>query len=357
MMSRTRNRATPKTVALAVLVAAFLSGAPTAEARLYLVASNPTYATIARRVGGDLVKVDYITKGDEDPHFVRPKPSFAVKLSRAAALIVTGLDLELWAPSLIDKSMNSRIRQGQVGYIAVYDGIKLLEIPRSGSRATGGVHLFGNPHIYTGPMNAKIIATNVAVGLCKVDPSNCELFKKGARRFHHQIDRRMFGAKLLKLFGSGTLTRLTEAGKLIPFLRHRKYRGQPLIQLLGGWAKKALPLWGIKLVTYHKNWIYFTRTFGLNVIQEVEPKPAIPPSPQSIRQLINTMSKETVKVVLAANFYNESRVRRICRRVGARPAIVAFSVYGKPGINSYHQLVDHWLDSLLAAYRQTGAIR
>lgn len=343
----------------AVLLAAgiFLTAGATAQARtLRVVASNPTYAGIAKRVGGNLVSVSYITKGDEDPHFVRPKPSFAVRLSRADAFVVTGLDLELWAPALIDKSMNSRIRQGQVGYIAVYDGIKLLEIPSSASRAEGGVHMFGNPHIYTGPMNAKVIARNIAIGLCKVDAPRCATYKQGAQRFNRQIDQRMFGAKLLKLFGSGTLTRLAVAGKLIPFLKAHKYRGQPLVSLLGGWAKKALPLWGRQLVTYHKNWIYFTKTFGLRVIREVEPKPAIPPSPRSVQRLINTMGKDRIKVILAANFYDESRVRRICQRVGAVPAIVAFSTRGKPGITSYFRLVDHWIGSLLAAYHRAGVL-
>lgn len=325
--------------------------------KLYVMASNPTYASIAKRVGGSLLKVDYITKGDQDPHFVRPKPSFAVKLSKTDAFVVTGLDLELWAPKLIDKSMNGSIRQGQKGYISVYSGIKLLEIPTSASRASGGVHMFGNPHIYTGPMNAKVIARNIAIGLCKVAPSNCSAFKKGYRRFNHQIDVRMFGRKLLKLLGSGTLTRLTVAGKLINFLKRRKYRGKPLIAMLGGWAKKALPLWGLKLVTYHKNWIYFTRTFGLNIIQEVEPKPAIPPSPRSIRRLINTMSKQKIRVILAANFYDESKVRKVCRRVKAKSAIVAFSVRGKSGVSSYFKLVDHWIAGLLGAYRRAGAIR
>lgn len=357
MMSQETTQRRPWFVWLGVFIVVTLLGAPVARAKLYVVASNPTFASIAERVGGNLVKVEYITKGDEDPHFVRPKPSFAVMLSRADALVVTGLDLELWAPSLIDRSQNAKIREGQPGYIAVHDGIKLLEIPRSGSRASGGVHLFGNPHIYNGPMNAKIIANNIAIGLCKISQGSCNAFKAGAQRFNDEIDRSMFGPRLLKLFGSGTLTRLTEAGKLITFLRGRQYRGEPLINLLDGWAKRAAPLWGLKLVTYHKNWIYFTKTFGLDVIQEVEPKPSIPPSPQSVRRLINTMSKETIKVILAANFYDETKVRRICQRVGAQPAIVAFSVHGKLGINNYFQLMDHWLDTLLGAYRKTGAIQ
>jgi len=346
------------TAFMAVLAAGTMGWSQGAQARhLYVMASNPTYANIVKYVGGSLVKVGYVTKGDEDPHFVRPKPSFAVKMSKADAFVVTGLDLELWAPSLIDRSMNRKIRQGQVGYIAVYDGIHLLEIPTSKSRAQGGVHLFGNPHIYTGPMNAKIIARNIAIGLCKVDPNDCSRFKQGARRFNHRIDVSMFGPKLLKLFGSGTLTRLTVKGRLIPFLRSHKFRGQSLIALLGGWGKEALPLWGRELVTYHKNWIYFTTTFGLKVIREVEPKPAIPPSPRSIRSLINTMGKDRIKVILAGNFYDESKVRKICRRVGAVEDIVAFSVDGKPGITNYFKLVDHWIKSLLRAYKRAGVIQ
>lgn len=348
---------TVKLALIAVPAVLFLVPGPVRAKTLFVVAANPVYADIAKNVGGRLIKVRYITKGDEDPHFVKPKPSFALMMSKADALVVTGLDLELWAPTLIDKSMNRRIRQGQVGYISVYSGIKLLEIPSARTRAQGGVHMFGNPHLYTGPMNAKVIARNIAIGLCKVAPGHCTTFKQRARRFNRRIDVKMFGPKLLKLLGSGTLTRLAERGRLIPFIKGRRFRGKKLVDYLGGWAKKALPLWGKELVTYHKNWIYFTTTFGLNVIREVEPKPTIPPSPKDVRRLINTMARDRIHVMLAANFYNESRVRRICKAVRAVPVIVAFSNRGKRGVNTYFQLMDHWINNLLAAYRKAGSSR
>ena len=325
--------------------------------KLYVVASNPTYADIVKYVGDGYVKVDYITKGDEDPHFVRPKPSFAVMLSKADVFVATGLDLELWAPSLIDKSMNGRIRQGQPGYVAVYDGVKLLEIPDAATRANGGVHLFGNPHIHTGPMNAKIIAKNIAIGLCKNDPDHCDAYKKNAKRFAHEIDVHMFGEKLLRILGSDTLTQLTVNGRLIPFLRAHKFRGKPLVEYLGGWAKRMLPLWGKEIVTYHKNWIYFATQFGLKIVREVEPKPAIPPSPKDVERLIKAMEEHHVPVILAANFYDESKVRKICDAVHAVPVIVAFMDYGKPGIDSYFKLVDHWVDSLLQGFHKAGVLK
>ena len=339
-----------------VLVVVGLGWSASAK-KLYVVASNPTYADIARYVGDGYIKVDYITKGDEDPHFVRPKPSFAMMLSKADVFIATGLDLELWAPSLIDKSMNGKIRQGQPGYVAVYDGVKLLEIPDAATRSQGGVHLFGNPHIHTSPMNAKIIAKNIAIGLCKNDPDHCDVYKKNAQRFAHEIDVHMFGKKLLRILGSDTLTQLTVNGKLIPFLRSHKFRGRPLVEYLGGWAKRMLPLWGKEIVTYHKNWIYFATTFGLKIVREVEPKPAIPPSPKDVEALIKAMEEHHVPVILAANFYDESKVRKICAAVHAVPVIVAFMDYGKPGIDSYFKLVDHWVDSLLEGFKKAGVIK
>ena len=61
-----------------------------------------------------------------------------------------------------------------------------------------------------------------------------------------------------------------------------------------GWLKQAMPIRGKKIVTYHKNWVYFTTLFGLDVIGEVEPKPAIPPSPKHVERLINMMKTHKV---------------------------------------------------------------
>ncbi len=339
-----------------LVLAAFVPGRAMAK-KLYVVAANPTYADMVKYVAGNLVRVDYITKGDEDPHFVRPKPSFAVMLSKADVFVATGLDLELWAPSLIDKSMNGRIRQGQPGYVAVYDGVHLLQIPDAATRSQGGVHLFGNPHIHTSPMNAKIIVKNIAIGLCKNDPDHCDTYKANYKRFAHEIDVHMFGKKLLQLLGSDTLTQLAVQGKLVPFLKSHNFRGKPLAAYAGGWVKKAMPLWGQKMVTYHENWIYFATVFGIHIVREVEPKPAIPPSPKDIEKLIKTMKNEHVPVIFAANFYDEAKIRRVCAAVHAVPVIVAFMDYGKPGIDSYFKLVDSWIDGLLAGYKKAGVLK
>ncbi|MBN2801484.1 MAG: zinc ABC transporter substrate-binding protein [Deltaproteobacteria bacterium] len=318
--------------------------------KLYVVTTITDYAYITREIGGDKVISEAIAKGDEDPHFVRPKPSFAEKLSKADLFISTGLDLELWAPGLVDKSQNASIRDGEVGYVAAADGIKLLEIPAVIDRSSGGVHIHGNPHINTDPLNMKIVASNIAIGLKKVDPENSAYYLKRLKSFQNQIDERMFGKELVDILGGKTLTHLAQSGNLISFLEQRDFGGVKLISKLGGWMKQMLPLRGKKIVTYHKTWVYFSKVFGIDVIGEVEPKPAIPPSPRDVERLENNMKKLDVKVVLAANFYNENNVKKICDSVGAKPVIVGFLVDSEKGVDSYFKLVDRWINALLDGY-------
>src|SRR3989454_3651684 len=112
--------------------------------------------------------------GDENPHYVQPKPSFVPTLSQADVFVTTGLDLELWVPALLDKANNPKVTEGGPGYVAAYAGIDLLDVPTTFSRAQGDIHVFGNPHIWTDPMNAVQIARNILTGLKRVSPENAD---------------------------------------------------------------------------------------------------------------------------------------------------------------------------------------
>jgi len=157
----------------------------------------------------------------------------------------------------------------------------------------------------------------------------------------------------VELMGGATLCRLAASDRLIPFLEKRKIKGTPGIDLLGGWMKEALPLRGKELVTYHKNWIYFTTLMGIEVVGEVEPKPAIPPSPKDVEHLINLMKRLKVPVILAANYFDETKIHRVSDAVGATPVIVPMDVGGAPGADDYFKLVDMWINGLLKAYGES----
>src|SRR5437867_11189663 len=97
-----------------ILAAAFLaSGAAHAEEKIYIVTSLPDLADIAARIGGDLVTVESLAKGIEDPHGVPIKPSFVPKLNRAQVLIVLGPEYEhSWLPGLVTQLGNFTIVEG-----------------------------------------------------------------------------------------------------------------------------------------------------------------------------------------------------------------------------------------------------
>src|ERR687883_693300 len=89
---------------------------PRAAAPVKVVTSLTTYKAIAREIVGDRATVTSIAQGDEDPHFVQPKPSFVAVLPNADLFVTTGMDLELWGPALLDRAGNRKVIDGAPGY-------------------------------------------------------------------------------------------------------------------------------------------------------------------------------------------------------------------------------------------------
>jgi ABC-type Zn uptake system ZnuABC Zn-binding protein ZnuA len=275
-------------------------------------------------------------------------------VQKAELLIATGLDLELWLPTVVDKSGNGRVRSGQVGYVAVSQGMQLLEKPSTLSRIEGGLHVYGNPHVTVSPLQMKVAARNIATGLAKNDPEGQSFFAENLKEVEEELDRRLFGEELLELLGSRALTKLGMSGELVSFVTNNSYHGRPLAEYAGGWLEKMLLLRSKPIITYHKNWVYFLTLFEIEEAGTVEPKPGIPPSPKHVAELINTMRERDIRIILAANYFDEHKVRSIAESVGAVPVIVPLYVGGAPGAEDYFQLVDLWVDSLLNAAREAG---
>ncbi|RKY09044.1 MAG: hypothetical protein DRP66_03130 [Planctomycetota bacterium] len=327
-----------------------------AETRLNVVTTLPDYAFFAREIGGDRVSVKAIVRGDQDAHFIRPKPSFATALRKAEVFVATGLDLELWVQTVIDSSGNGNIRSGQPGYVSASTGMNLLERPKTMSRVEGGVHVYGNPHVTCSPIQMKVAARNIAIGLIKNDPEGKEVYLQNLKELHNRIDESLFGKKLVELLGGETLCSLAEKDKLIPFLQEQQFEGKALIEYLGGWMGKMLPLRGTPIVTYHKNWIYFVKLFGLEETGTVEPKPGIPPSPKHVTGLINLMKERDIRIILAANYFDEQKIKTVASRTNAEAVIVPIYVGGADGTEGYFKLVDYWVDGLLKAADKKGIL-
>jgi ABC-type Zn uptake system ZnuABC Zn-binding protein ZnuA len=318
--------------------------------KLRIVTSLTTYAAIAREVAGDRAEVTSIARGDENPHFVQPRPSYVLDLKRANVFVTTGLDLELWVPTLLDKAGNSRIREGTPGYVTAYQGIDLLDIPASVSRSAGDIHVFGNPHIWTDPVNGIIIGSNILAAVKRVDPAGAAEYDRRFTDFKTRVLQAYVGDDLLTLLGVDAVYDLAHRNALWEFVSTQRFEGRPLLDRVGGWLKQGAAFRGKPMVCYHKEWDYFSRAFGVPCVDYIEPRPGIPPTPRHVSQIIALMRDRGIHVLFSTNYYDFNQVRSVAAKTNAIPVTVPSNTEGAEDTATYTDLVSVWVRSLAGAF-------
>ena len=295
------------------LAAGLLAAAP-AHAELNVVTTTEDLAALAREVGGDKVKVESLSRGYQDPHFVEAKPSFVIKLHSADLLIAVGRELEIgWLPPLVNQARNAKVQPGGEGYFDASQGVKILEIPTGQlTRAMGDVHPQGNPHYWLDPDNGLRIAKGIQKKLSSLSPGDAAYFAQREDAFEK---------------------RLAEAQKR--------------------WDAQLAPYKGTKIVTYHRSWPNFVDRFGLDVIGYVEPRPGIPPSPSHTLDLINDMKAKNVKIIMVEPYFDLKTPNSIARETGAKVLVMAPSVGAEKEITDYVSLFDYDVKLLAAALKET----
>jgi len=331
-------------------LAAVLTTPPAAQVKV--VTSLTTYGSIAREIVGDKGTVTSIAQGDEDPHFVQPKPSFVSLLRDADLFITTGLDLELWVPTLLDRAGNRKIMEGGPGYVAAYTGITLLEVPTSLSRAGGDIHAEGNPHIHTDPINGIIIGRNILGGLLKVDPANADYYRARELDFEKRVLEATIGKDLVDVLTPTVAFNLLKTEQFDGFIAKTMLKGKPLSDQLGGWLKKGDIFKGKEMACYHKEWAYFTARFQVTCATYIEAKPGIPPTPGHVEEVIALMKERHIPVLFSSNYFPKSQIDQVAAKTGATAVIVPENTFGAPGVTTYFDLMNTWVDGLVAGYRK-----
>ncbi len=297
---------------LGILIGALLGAAfgQPAHAKLNIVATTPDLAAIAREIGGDRIELTTLAKPTEDPHFVDAKPSLIVKLNRADALIEGGAELEMgWLPRLLDESRNSRLAAGAPGHVICSQGVPLKEIPATLDRAKGDIHAAGNPHYLMDPVNAKIVAQNIAAAFCALDAKSADTYQANLKQFTDALD-----AKLRE------------------------------------WQKQFEPFKGREVVTYHNSWRYFGERFGLNIDLFLEPKPGVPPTPRHLADVILKMKANNVRAILVDPYLDRRTAETVAGKTGATVVDVTQFPGGVKGTEGgYIALLDYLVNAVTRA--------
>jgi len=318
--------------------------------RIRVITTLTTYADIVRQIGGDRVDVTPIADRDENPHHVQPKPSLVMLAKRADMLVTTGLDLEMWLPTLMDKANNPRIASGTPGFVAVSPGIKLLDIPETLSRTEGESHIFGNHHIWTEPANGVVIGRNILAGLERMDPDHEAEYEERYADWVNRLMRAYVGDELVELLTTDVLVDLDRDGELWGFLNSQTYQGGPLIDRVGGWLRQTMPIRDQQMICYHKQWSYFTRSFGLSCAEYIEPRPGMAPTPRHVAEVIEAVRDKHIPVLAAVTYYSHDQIQMVAERTGARAAVVGLNVGAAPNTDTFIDLVTHWVNAFTEAF-------
>lgn len=276
-----------------------------------VVTTTTDLRSITELIGGNRVSVSSIATGYQNPHFVDPKPSYIIGLSNADMFVTVGLDLEIgWSPQLLASSRNTKIQKGAPGYVDASAGIGLLQVPSSANRAEGDIHIYGNPHYWLDPLNGKVIARNIANGLERVDPSNKSTYEANLQAFYKKIDDKM-----------------------------------------REWQSKMAAFKGTKIIAYHNEWVYFETRFGLNIVDFMEPKPGIPPSPSQLVKVIKEINANNIKVIISSPYFTTSSSDVVAKQTGVKELTLATSVGGFESVKNYFDLFDYDINQLIATLK------
>ena len=289
----------------ALLTAAALPGA----AAVKVVTTTSDHAAIVREVGGSLVSVESLAAGVQNAHHVDPKPSQVLKTMKAELFIENGLELEAaWSGSVLGAARNRRIMPGNAGHVDASSAIEPLEVPAAVSRALGDVHPGGNPHYSQDPVRAARVAALLARKLAEADPKNAAAYEANRAAFQKRLDEK-----------------------------------------LAGWTKRLAPFKGARVVTYHRDWVYFAERFGLVLAGQIEPKPGIPPTAQHTAELIARMKAEGTRLVLTVPWYESRTPQSVAAAVGATVVPVALLPGAYPGTDGYFEWMDYNVDAIAKA--------
>jgi ABC-type Zn uptake system ZnuABC Zn-binding protein ZnuA len=301
-----------RTKPLLPIVVALFCAVHVQAAKVHVVATLTDLADLTRNIGGDHVDVFSLATGIEDTHGVPMKPSFVPRLNRADLVVLVGFDCEhAFLPALLEASRNPNIQIGKPGYVDCSQGILPMDVPSSTDHSEGDVHPYGNPHYMLDPVLAKTAVTNIYNALVATAPQ-------------YEAD----------------------------FTRNRDTYIARLDAKIAAWEKLAVPLKGVKFVSYHEHWPYFASWLGMDYIGTIELKPGIDPTPRHIEELVGEMKAQHVPIVVREPQFPEKVPSLIAQKTGATLVVLPIMPGGVPNTLTYIDEMDYIVHSLVNAIKK-----
>ncbi|MCF0223109.1 MAG: zinc ABC transporter substrate-binding protein [Fibrobacter sp.] len=271
-------------VALALAVCLF-AGHSFANKLTIAVTLQP-YAKLVHQIGGDKIQIVTMIPPEADPHTYEPKPSILKEFSKASIYFSdnSGID-EAWLPRF--KGVNKGVK-----IVWISEGISWIksehhhehELNHNAHKKTDHTTHDDDdeneesldPHLWTSPIQLKIIADNMCKALTQADSKNADYYAKQTQTLKNRLD--------------SLDARLRESIEKLP---------------------QSLRTF----IVFHPSYGYFARDYGMTQIAvEVDGKE---PKPKDLFNLSRIGKKNNVHIVFVQPEFSKRAATTIARELNA----------------------------------------
>lgn len=257
------------------------------SSKLKIVASDFPAYDFARAVAGDNAEITMLLPPGSESHSFDPTPQNIIAIEECDVFIYNGGESESWVADILNSA--SKSNQSRV---AMMDCVETLE--EEFTEGMQGHHEHKDSehdhdekeydeHVWTSPLNAKKIVSQISKTLCDIDPENAKAYKQNADEYCVKLDELDNEFKeIVKASKRKTLV----FGDRMPFR-------------------------------------YFLDEYGLEAVaafpgcaSETEPSAA------TVAFLIDKVKQEDIPVVLHLELSNEKLVDTICQDTGKKSMLL-----------------------------------
>lgn len=142
----------------------------------------------ARRIAGDRAEVKLLLPAGTESHSYEPTPSDIVTINKCDIFLYTGKEMEPWTETLLDGGL-----EGDTLVVDLSEGIEMsaTESVTYGDDDHGdhGTHDHVlDPHIWTSPKNAAIMAQSICEALCERDREGEDFYRNNLASYLEELD-------------------------------------------------------------------------------------------------------------------------------------------------------------------------
>ncbi len=158
--------------------------------RLNVVCTLFPQYDFVRQIAGDKVDLTLLLTPGADSHTYDPSPTDMVRINNCDLFLYTGDLMEIWAANVI-----KGLDRDKVTVLDLSQGIQLSAVEHEGHEEHEEEHEAEehdhsvDPHIWTSPKNAVIMAQRIAAALQKLDPANADSYKDNAAVYCKELLR------------------------------------------------------------------------------------------------------------------------------------------------------------------------